>query len=192
MKTCTKCGETKPLDHYSKSSIHKDGRRPSCKSCDAAYYALRRERKVAEVRQYRAANKATISARRKKKVEAKHARWRAAKDADHDCHVRLFWYERRKWTSESHRLRNKPYYAAAASKRRAVARQAEPVWADDAFILFMYTTRQYLTQETGEEWHVDHIVPLQGRNVCGLHVHFNLRVIPAKDNLSKSNHFQTN
>lgn len=44
-------------------------------------------------------------------------------------------------------------------------------------------------QLTGEKWHVDHVIPLCGRNVSGLHVWNNLAVIPAAVNLSKNNKY---
>lgn len=191
MKTCTKCGCTKPRESYAKSRIHKDGVRPNCKSCDAEYYAKNREEKLESVRQYRASKKSEINAARRLKHQPKLAHKQMSVLANHDSHVRVFRKRQCKIRCNDHRLRNKPYYAEAASKRRAVARQAEPLWADAALIKLLYTTRQYMTEQTGFDWHVDHIVPLQGSNVCGLHVHNNLRVVPATVNLQKSNKFST-
>jgi hypothetical protein len=39
-------------------------------------------------------------------------------------------------------------------------------------------------------WHVDHIIPLQGKNVSGLHIPENLQVIPAIENIKKRNNFE--
>jgi 5-methylcytosine-specific restriction endonuclease McrA len=47
--------------------------------------------------------------------------------------------------------------------------------------------RKLRNQTTGFEWHVDHIVPLKGKEVCGLHIWSNLRVIPKVLNLRKGN-----
>lgn len=88
----------------------------------------------------------------------------------------------RKW------IRDNPDKAnAALARRRARELQATPAWADQEKIAAFYTEAARLTRETGIPHEVDHIVPLAGRNVCGLHVENNLRVVTRKANRSKGN-----
>lgn len=60
-------------------------------------------------------------------------------------------------------------------------------WADPAAIAAIYAEARRLTVDTGVPHHVDHIIPLKGERVSGLHVESNLRVLPRRDNILKSN-----
>lgn len=75
------------------------------------------------------------------------------------------------------------YYA----RYRAAKRQATPTWADKAVIQAIYQRAAKLTRDTGIKYEVDHILPLSGKDVSGLHVENNLRVIPRAHNLRKGN-----
>lgn len=81
------------------------------------------------------------------------------------------------------------YYIAKGAERRARELKATPAWVDLAKIRDCYAEAKRLTLQTGVKHVVDHIVPLKGRNVCGLHVAENLQVIPEKENLRKFNKF---
>jgi len=71
--------------------------------------------------------------------------------------------------------------------RRRRARHATPAWVDKEAINAIYEEAQRRTQEEGLQYHVDHIVPLHGRRVSGLHTPQNLRVITKAANLAKRN-----
>jgi hypothetical protein len=60
-----------------------------------------------------------------------------------------------------------------------------PPWADRSEIQKFYDLARDLTVKTGIPHDVDHIIPIQGKLVVGLHLPINLRVIPAKVNRSK-------
>lgn len=87
--------------------------------------------------------------------------------------------------------RNPERHVILNSKRKAKSIQATPKWANLLHIEAKYSLCSMLNKNTAEKWHVDHIVPLQGKNVCGLHVEYNLKVIPAIDNLKKSNRLES-
>lgn len=82
---------------------------------------------------------------------------------------------------------NSPEMRAYRSARRAREKRATPVWANSFFISEAYELASLRTKITGVEWHVDHIVPLQSKKVCGLHWEGNFQVITRVENSSKGN-----
>ena len=82
---------------------------------------------------------------------------------------------------------NRGIVNAKNAKRHATKLKATPKWANMDKIKLFYIEAARLTKETGIKHHVDHIIPLQGRNICGLHVENNLQILTAYENCSKSN-----
>ena len=76
---------------------------------------------------------------------------------------------------------------ALQRKRHCAKLQRTPKWADSAAINAVYEARLKADQLTGMKHEVDHIIPLQGKLVSGLHVHNNLRVVTQRVNRSKGN-----
>lgn len=69
---------------------------------------------------------------------------------------------------------------------------ATPPWADMKEIRKVYELANRRTQETGVPHEVDHIIPLQHPDVCGLHVEWNLQVLDYRTNAAKSNRWMPN
>ena len=82
--------------------------------------------------------------------------------------------------------------AALLAKRRAAKKQRTPSWLTEDHLWMIeeaYEIAEVRSRVTGISWHVDHICPLQGKNVFGLHVPWNLQVITAAENIAKGNRF---
>lgn len=77
---------------------------------------------------------------------------------------------------------------AETSSRRRRVRNNTPKWADMRKIKGLYLEAAKMNKG-GVKYHVDHIVPLNGKLVSGLHVHYNMRIITADENIRKSNHY---
>jgi hypothetical protein len=87
---------------------------------------------------------------------------------------------------------NKTQVRADTKARRRKHRQATPPWLtrkQKTEIRQIYQIAITMTKTTGERYVVDHIVPLRGQDVCGLHVPWNMRVITQDENLKKSNKY---
>lgn len=89
-----------------------------------------------------------------------------------------------KWAKNNKGKRN-----AIDMKRKASLIQRTPKWADFNKIKEFYIEAERLTKETGVIHEVDHIIPLQGKLVSGLHVHNNLQILTRSKNRSKKNNY---
>ena len=84
---------------------------------------------------------------------------------------------------------NRDKRRAIEAKRRAIKIQATPMWVDYNKIREVYKEAKRLEELTGIQFHVDHIVPLKHKEVCGLHCEDNLQILTAIDNMRKGNEF---
>lgn len=81
-----------------------------------------------------------------------------------------------------------PHAVLATTRRYQTAKlNACPPWANHFFIDEIYDLRVRREAMLGIKLDVDHIVPLQGVTVCGLHVECNLQIVPRTDNRRKHN-----
>jgi hypothetical protein len=106
------------------------------------------------------------------------ARSQSYRDSDRQA------YRAKNW---EYKLSTYDIVCARGAARRAAKLKATPTWADPEAVRTTYAKAKRLSKWTGEQMHVDHVVPLKSELVCGLHNQFNLQIIPASDNFIKSN-----
>ncbi len=191
MKRCASCGVEKSLGEFYVRKDSPDGYRNDCKEC----------RKSRSLQTYFG----DVDRKKEQKREA----YRKKVEANPGYHAALYWknVERRRQSAreyyKKHREKIIEKSVAYASQNKAKAnatkkryklakKNACPPWVLRSLELrtqleFFYQEAQRLTQETGVVHHVDHIIPVQGDTVCGLHVPWNLQILTASENCSKQN-----
>jgi len=164
MKLCLSCREEKINSAFVRDKSRKDGLCNSCKECRSKHHA-----------RYYADNA------EKKLVSRKE--W-GLKNTD-----------QRKSYMKAYQSENAALYASHAARRREHIYERTPasmIESDSKCMTGFYLMRERVSDCLGITHHVDHVVPLRGKTVCGLHVPWNLCLLPEKINMSKSNkmHFQ--
>lgn len=164
-KVCFCCKETKTTSDFFKDASRTDGLSSSCKICKTA--------------QIKKSNLKMSEQRRKNK----------------NLYNKKYKEINKEKVKEYHKKKQKEkraYYTAKQKERELAKKQQIPSWVDseELFLIHeVYDLARLRTKVTNIKWQVDHIVPLQGKLVRGLHTINNLQVIPAKINQSKGNKF---
>lgn len=154
----------------------------------AEWQRANKEKCAQYAKKYRAANKEKVKAAQ----AISNAKWRA-ENPEKKAEDGLKWQRANKEKVSAANVRwkkaNPHKLTAMDARRRAAKFSATTTWGDSKAIEDIYALAKAKALETGEVFHVDHIVPLQSPLVCGLHVEANLTVMRGKENCSKANRF---
>ena len=189
MKQCKYCREIKVKEgNFRKRTDTKCGFEAKCNICFNKDRPSRAGSEYSRLhwQEYYAKNRRSILEKQKSdKSKAEYARKRYLQKRD-DIK------EKKKAYMQTPRA--KALHAKNQSHRNRRLLKAQPKWlskADMQAMQYVYWLAQDLKYTTGEVYHVDHIVPLRGKNVCGLHVPWNIQILPADVNRRKSNKMET-
>ena len=166
---------------------------PEARKAYSKEYNLRnKEASIARNKAYVELNKEKIAITKRKYRQAMS---REQLDVENAA-ARVRYYatiEKQKERKKVYRSKNKHLTNADASKRRAAKLSRTPIWLSkfDLFkIQCMYEIAAMLTRVNNEPWTIDHIIPLQGKLVSGLHIPSNLQFMRARENESKRNKYE--
>lgn len=189
MKHCAKCKTEKPRAAFYADKSKADGLSSYCKPCRIEASCQRQKDDPEARRQYM-----------QRYYEENTARWQEygrKRYADHRGDVLAAvaaWQcanrDKVNGYAKAYREANPSKRAALIAKYRAAQAQRTPPWLDQAYLAEIegvYHFAKVMERIAGEKYHVDHIEPLQGVEVSGLHVPWNLRAIPAREHWSKGN-----
>lgn len=173
MKTCRDCSLDKDLDDFHRSAATKDGRQGVCKKCSKIKTDLYRVANPDKIKSI-AAN--DYAKNRSARIYSRRAYIAKNRDKINESAQR--------WAQE-----NPAKVNARNSRHRAEKTQRTPAWSDVTKVNVFYAKAARLSRWLGKPFHVDHIVPLRSKVVCGLHCDSNLQILEASTNTIKGNRY---
>ena len=189
MKVCVVCNNSKPLSEFYKRKDSPDGYRNDCKLCrrsvSSKNYYTDQDLGKQKRREYYARLKAenpNLSAEiyaRYRESSLEHSRLAYQANAEERK------AKQRLWSKTNRGIAN-----ALGRRYKLKKAKATPLWLTPEQLYNMqctYKVAAQLSETSSQKWHVDHIVPIRGKDVCGLHVPWNLQLLPAKMNMQKGN-----
>lgn len=204
MRLCSKCLIEKDESAFMRNTRVKSGLTRQCATCISAYKAAWKAQCLDEYRAKDRARKFQPGYAEKIRIYQR-ARYEANKESERAKARQQYAARMARWKEEGvkppryggleHRKKyiaqwakdNRAKRAVTEANRRAAKVQNTPSWVDQKTIAEFYETADGLSMLTGEWYHVDHIVPLRGKTVCGLHCEANLQVLPGLENIGKGN-----
>ena len=190
MKQCRTCKEEKNTSDYYKCSKTKGGFKNTCKEC---------------IRLYNKSSKNKVNVLGKAcskcgKIKTASQFYKARRSTDglrsscKDCttkYTRKYYIDNKERILSSNKVfrdTNKHLYLSKSKSRRDVLNKEINTIYNDR-IKEIYYIRDAISEESGIEYQIDHIIPLKHRNVCGLNVPWNLQILTEDENRSKKNKF---
>lgn len=216
VKHCARCGHEKAITEF--RVVRNERHCSHCKQCEAEYKRLHyiknaerikakarawsaenKDRKAETDRLYREKNKARAQQKsrdyylaNKEACVARSVNWR--KDDPSKARANESKYREKNRDKCNQRIsdwkkNNRERLTFYFHRRRAAELKAIPKWADEKEIARIYEEANKMKDEQGRTYHVDHVVPLLSKIVCGLHCPANLQIAPPIDNLRKNNRY---
>lgn len=218
-QVCRTCGLEKAIEEYHSNKSNVTGHSYQCKTCAnggrekrrlaniegqsaywANHYLKHREEKKEAARRYYHENHDICRQRQAQWYIENKETHRQSGRAWNEANAKYIRIKKQLWRMENieearanrrrHYVDNKHMYIANGAKRRAGTIRATPPWVDFDAIKEIYRKSEELTRTTGVKHCVDHIIPLNHKLVCGLHVETNLQILTDAENTAKSNYFK--
>lgn len=182
-KVCTKCLESKDVSFFNRNALGKYKVASRCKLCEKTIRNKDKDRENARI--YYLANREKIKSNTKQwKLQNQH-KLQTSKKLHYLNNSEKYKENARNWESNNKDKHKFLAYFYCAT-RRSSQKTATPSWADIEKIKHIYFDAAQM-RGNGLDVEVDHIIPLIHNDVCGLHVHNNLRIISKLENRKKGN-----